>query len=149
MGTFACMSATDWTAYLRQAMLAAGYTRNSELAAVAGVGNPALSRWLKGTVPDIENCRKLAEALRVPLLEILVVAGHLTPDEAAMADRPKAPDVVVVDEIDQMIRKGGYSRSVATLLRKVREQQRVQFDLIAEAMASNPPHDETKNSAVQ
>lgn len=39
-------------------------------------------RWRRGYRPDIGNGRHLAHAFGVPLLEVLVKAGRLTPEEA-------------------------------------------------------------------
>ncbi len=86
----------DWPTYLRAAMDAAGYTTASELARVSGVSEPVASRWLRGiTQPDVANLRKVAPALRIPILQLLVAAGHLTVEEARLRELkvPAAPVV--------------------------------------------------------
>jgi transcriptional regulator with XRE-family HTH domain len=60
-----------------------GYRSNSDLARESGVPDSVLSRWRNaGTKPSLEQLRRLQPFLQAPLLELLVAAGHLTPDEA-------------------------------------------------------------------
>ena len=81
-----------WPAYLRRAMESAGYDKAADLARDSGVGEVQLSRWLRGAnVPDVDNLRKLVRPLRIPMLELMVAAGHLSPAEARMRDRPTPP----------------------------------------------------------
>lgn len=84
----------QWASYLEGAMEAAGYRSNTRLAADAGIKQPVISRWLSGDVlPDMTNLRKLAGPLGVPMLELAVAAGHLTPAEAGVKLAPRAPVV--------------------------------------------------------
>lgn len=84
--------ASDWPAYLKAAMEAAGYTSAAELARATGIGEAQVSRWLRGaTQPDVINLRRLTRSLRRPLLELLVAAGHLEPEEARMKSAPEPP----------------------------------------------------------
>ncbi|SER96101.1 Transcriptional regulator, contains XRE-family HTH domain [Lentzea xinjiangensis] len=54
-----------------------------QLAEKTGIAQPVLSRWMGGkTVPTIDNLRPVAEALNLPLLELVVRAGLLTEEEA-------------------------------------------------------------------
>jgi transcriptional regulator with XRE-family HTH domain len=60
-----------------------GYRSNSDLARDSGVPDSVLSRWRNaGTKPSLEQLRRLQPFLQAPLLELLVAAGHLTPEEA-------------------------------------------------------------------
>lgn len=78
-------------AYLTEAMAAAGLSQ-SELARRAGVNESPISRWLKGSnTPSIEQLRLIAPVLGVPLIDLVVSAGHLTADEVGMADHPQPP----------------------------------------------------------
>lgn len=54
-----------------------------QLSEKTGIAQPVLSRWMGGkTVPTIDNLRPVAEALNLPLLELVVRAGLLTEEEA-------------------------------------------------------------------
>lgn len=53
------------------------------LAEKTGISQTVLSRWNSGkTAPTIDNLRPVAEALNLPLLELVVRAGLLTEEEA-------------------------------------------------------------------
>jgi len=83
-----------WAAFLDQAMRAKGLTQ-AQLAERSGIGDSVISRWLtKGNQPDIPNLRRLVKPLGLGLVELMVAAGHLEPEEAKMKDRPKAPEPV-------------------------------------------------------
>jgi transcriptional regulator with XRE-family HTH domain len=82
-------------------MTAAGCNTASELARKTGIGEAQISRWLRGqTTPDVPNLRRLSKPLRRPLLELLVAAGHVEPEEARMKDRPEPPPVPVGAGVD-------------------------------------------------
>ena len=50
----------------------------SQLAASLHVSHVTVIRWLSGKdVPNTRSCRKLAEYSGVPLVEMLIIAGHL------------------------------------------------------------------------
>lgn len=81
-----------WADYLTAAMASAGYTRASDLAKASGVKHPVISRWMDGTsLPDVASLRRLVKPLGVPLLELMVAAGHLSPQEANMKAAPRKP----------------------------------------------------------
>lgn len=66
----------------------------SELSDKSGIHDATISRWIKqGNQPGIEQLRKLVKPLGVPLLKLLVVAGHLEPGEAQMRDVPTPPPI--------------------------------------------------------
>lgn len=55
----------------------------ADLARAAELPESTVGRWVRGkTVPGIDSARQLAEALRRPLLEVLVAAGLITAEEA-------------------------------------------------------------------
>lgn len=55
----------------------------SDLANHSGLNRSGIQRWKAGTHrPDIDNARILADAFGRPLLELLVAADYLTPEEA-------------------------------------------------------------------
>lgn len=72
-----------WADWLADRMQATGFEANSDLARAAGVPDSVISRWrTSGTTPSIAQLRRLPAALQVSLLELLVAAGHLSPEEA-------------------------------------------------------------------
>lgn len=84
-------SLRDWASYLDASMRGAGLSQ-AELARRSGLAESMVSRWLRGmNQPDVPNLRRVRPVLGVPMLELLVAAGHLTPDEAALTDRPEPP----------------------------------------------------------
>lgn len=85
-----------WQNYLRAAMQAANIRNAAELARLSGVNESQISRWLRGVgSPDLSNLRRISPVLRVPVLQLMVAAGHLTPEEAKLRDvkPPTAPPV--------------------------------------------------------
>lgn len=66
-----------------------GLPTNRELARASGVPESVISRWRNQAVtPSVEQLRRLRTPLQVPLVELLVRAGHLEHEEAALEDRP-------------------------------------------------------------
>jgi transcriptional regulator with XRE-family HTH domain len=83
----------SWDDYLRHAMALAHVQNAAELSRRSGISESQISRWLKNRgAPDVETLRKVARVLNRPLLEVVVAAGHLTPDEARMKDAPTIPE---------------------------------------------------------
>lgn len=100
-GTVPRVTSEGWPAYLRSAMKAAGISNQAELARRLGVSDSDVSRWLKGIVqPQPPQLRKMTTVLRRPMLELLVAAGHLEPDEAGMEGVPQVPAPRVADVLD-------------------------------------------------
>lgn len=90
-----------WPDYLRQAAGAAGYQTAAALAQALGVNDSVVSRWLSGkTQTEVPMIRRLAPILRIPVLELLVAAGHIDAAEAKMKDTPKPPPVPVGSGVD-------------------------------------------------
>lgn len=68
--------------YLQRHMDRAGWNR-AELSRASSVDASLIGRWLRGeVVPAVDGARKVAEAIRRPLLEVLVAAGLITAAEA-------------------------------------------------------------------
>jgi transcriptional regulator with XRE-family HTH domain len=77
-------------------MRSAGLTQ-AELARRSGLAESMVSRWLRGlNQPDVPNLRRVGPVLGVPMLELLVAAGHVTQDEARLRDAPRPPEPVRV-----------------------------------------------------
>lgn len=60
---------------------AAGLTVNAWADAHPGVGGPTLSRWRDGVTPRLETMLPVAAALGETILDLLVVAGVVDPDD--------------------------------------------------------------------
>lgn len=69
-------------------MRGGGQTRFAE---DSGISRPTVSRMLNGTQgsTDTRTLELLADALKVPFVEVLVRAGVLTPEEAATVRNPQ------------------------------------------------------------
>jgi transcriptional regulator with XRE-family HTH domain len=64
----------------------------AELARRSGLAESMVSRWLRGlNQPDVPNLRRVRPVLGVPMLELLVAAGHVTLEEAQLRDTPEPP----------------------------------------------------------
>lgn len=83
--------AQDFATYLRRAMASAGKTP-ADLARATGVAGSVVSRWLRGSIPTVENLRLLAPVLGVPTRDLVVVAGHMLPEEVGLTGIPEPPD---------------------------------------------------------
>ena len=86
----------SWQQYFLDACNRAGYDTHTRgwatrLAADTGLTDSAITRWRSGRIPQVDGCRLLAKAWRVPILDVIVAAGILTADEARWNDRP-TPD---------------------------------------------------------
>jgi len=68
-------------------MQASGITTAAELARRTGTSESLISRWLRGAVqPDIESLRRVAPALKRPVLALMVAAGQVTAEEARIRE---------------------------------------------------------------
>lgn len=70
-----------------------------------GIDASVISRWKNdGAQPRIDALRAISHAANVPMLHLMVAAGHLEPEEAAMEDvdiTPRADVASVVEAIEQ------------------------------------------------
>ncbi len=57
----------------------------TEFARRVGVSTTAVFNWLGGKQPKADSCGKIAEVLGVPLLDVLIAAGHV-PETARQID---------------------------------------------------------------
>lgn len=74
----------------------------SDLAKNAGLDRSGIQRWKSGQLrPNLDNARALADVFHRPLLEVLVAAEILTPDEAA--EQPTAPPDLTTLSEDQLL----------------------------------------------
>ncbi|WP_410652075.1 helix-turn-helix domain-containing protein [Amycolatopsis sp. cmx-4-54] len=56
--------------------------KKADLARASGIAESRLSRWMTGGAPSVDNARAVAEAFGRSLLEVLVAAGIITPEES-------------------------------------------------------------------
>lgn len=94
------MSNGTWATYVT-ALLDARGERAADLAKATGISNSLISRWLSaGTQPDIPSLRRLAATTGIPLLELMIQAGHITRDEAQITRHYAMPRVTIERAID-------------------------------------------------
>lgn len=116
---------SSWAAYVRTLLDARG-ERPADFARAVGINNSIVSRWMtSAAAPDLPTLRRIAEGTGVPLLELLVHAGHLAPAEAQITTQlsavPKPVTVEEAIEADEGIPE--HHREVLTaIMRVVREQ---------------------------
>jgi transcriptional regulator with XRE-family HTH domain len=61
----------------------------ARFAAASGLDPGSIHRYVNGhKTPDIATCRRIAQAIGRPVLEVVVAAGHLNVDEVEMRDVP-------------------------------------------------------------
>ena len=98
--------ATGWLEYFHNATANAGFTGRgwkAELARALDVYDVQIGRWSRGErVPDVDSCQLLADAWRVPVVEVLVAAGHLRPDAAGLSERPTVPTTAASPELERL-----------------------------------------------
>ncbi len=80
----------DFATYIEGHLARRGW-EVSDLAARAGLSPSVIHRWRKGYRPNLDNARLVAKALGVPILEVLLAAGQLTPDEAGATVAAPSP----------------------------------------------------------
>jgi transcriptional regulator with XRE-family HTH domain len=115
----------DFAAFLRHAMNSAGYVSAAELSRASGVGEPVLNKWLSNrTQPTIELLRKVAPAIGVPLLELLVAAGRMTAIEAGLeADpTPPAPAPTIEEQMLALPMSDDKKQALIALLHVLRDE---------------------------
>lgn len=95
---------TGWWDYVEQLLRAKDWTQ-AELAEHANLDPSLISNWKnKGAQPRIEALRSVSTAAGIPMLKLLVAAGHITAEEAALDDvdvlAPAPVDVVAAIKND-------------------------------------------------
>jgi transcriptional regulator with XRE-family HTH domain len=95
-----------WWQFVQAALDERGWTA-SELARRAGFERSITARWKAGGEVTVTNARKVAGALQMPLIRVLVPAGILTDDEVAGVDATDGPtlDQVTDDDLLAEIRR--------------------------------------------
>jgi len=83
-GQGVCVMA-GWWAWLQRHLDERGWTP-SDLARHAKINRSIISRWREGAQPEVPTARALAVALGRPLLEVLVAAELITPEEAGVTE---------------------------------------------------------------
>lgn len=72
-----------WAEYVKR--IAPGKNQ-TEIAALAGIDQTGVSRWLSGqSVPRVESVIRFARNMGRPPIEALVAAGYITPEEAGVS----------------------------------------------------------------
>lgn len=84
------MSAAEFAAWLHRQLQRREWNL-SDLGRKADVKPSVVSRWSRGErVPSPESCERIADALGLPLDEVLAAAGHRYGDERFGPDDPRA-----------------------------------------------------------
>lgn len=84
--------ADDFNRYLEELMRAQGITDRAELARLSGVSNSQFSTWKKGTYrPSKSKLEEIAPYLGVPVRNLLLKAGIVTPEELGLDAEPEMP----------------------------------------------------------
>lgn len=95
---------TGWANWVNKHLTQRGW-RPADASRASGVSASIISRWLDGQMdPGIDNLRKFAEAVDVPILQAFVAAGYLSAEEAgqtptAEPDPTAAPTLALIEEI--------------------------------------------------
>lgn len=88
-------------AYLEQHWHAEGTNANAWVNQHPAIQGPTVSRWKTGSVPSLANMRAVADALGVPMIDVLIAAGVLDGDELNREPvAPATPSVDVAIEVD-------------------------------------------------
>lgn len=105
----------------------------ADLAKRIGVADATVSRWKEGGAqPQVDVCRRLATVLGVPVLEVLVAAGHLTRSEAQLKDVRGLPDLPPVSAREALIGDDSLDDDVrAVLLAAYDAAQRTEYAVAA------------------
>jgi len=74
-----------WWEWVQRHLDEHGWTP-SDLARHAKINRSIIGRWRDGAQPEVRTARALAVALGRPVLEVLVAAELLTPEEAGVTD---------------------------------------------------------------
>ncbi|MFH8403765.1 helix-turn-helix domain-containing protein [Streptomyces sp. NPDC018019] len=98
MTSGAAHSPQTFATWLREQLDQRGYTERGgqkRFATDSGISPATVSRLLRADgIPDLKTLTLLAEAVRVPLGELLVRAAIAKPEDLAAAARPISPDPI-------------------------------------------------------
>ena len=81
--------------YLERHWRAQGTNANAWTYAHPGVQGPTVSRWQRGTIPSLPAMRAVADALEVPMADVLVAAGVM--DKRELGREPATPPEPDID----------------------------------------------------
>ena len=73
-----------------------GIRSDLALAKKLNVSHPTIGRWRAGAIPDVAQLRKLAELFHTPLVRLLVISGHATPEELGITHKPEPPEEPII-----------------------------------------------------
>lgn len=74
--------------FLEHFWLANGLTRRAWCRA-AGLPDSSVGRWRDGVEPEIASLKKVARGVQRPLVDLLLIAGYLSPEELAGPTPPE------------------------------------------------------------
>lgn len=104
------MHYNDFAGWVREQLDAGPYSDDTDAARKLGVPSSTVVRWLGMRYPTRATTRQVATLFEVPIHEVLVAGGYMTPDEA----------------MSVTFRRGdlGTERSPATVAPRVRGRRR-------------------------
>lgn len=125
------MAQTAFAEWLDRKMRRAGYGENkSQLARDIGVGTSTVSAWFwRNTLPSTDTCGRLAHLFRVPVEDILRLAGHLPPLEPeprALREAPSPYDGEIAEIVRDLDEES--KRRVVVIARALLDDQRQQLN---------------------
>lgn len=106
--------------YLQTQLDRHSWTR-ADLARASGIDASLIGRWIRGeVVPGVPAARAIADAVGRPMLEVLVAAGLLTPEEAKQrTTAPPSPaeltDEQLIGEVARRLQEGRGGRGTPKL----------------------------------
>ena len=77
------MHHNDFAGWIRKRLDAGSYSDDADAARALGVAPSTVTRWLSVRYPTRATIREVATRFEVPVHEVLVAGGYMTPHEAA------------------------------------------------------------------
>jgi hypothetical protein len=72
-----------------------------------GIPDATVLRWRDGIEPDMRSLKRIAEALERPLVDVLLAAEYITPDEVSgYVPQPRSYDLLEAIELDPKLSDG-------------------------------------------
>lgn len=111
----------QWATWLRHRMRIAGFTTPTEMGRASGVDQSVISRWLnEGRTPQVDQLRKIAGPLDATMLDLLIAAGYVAPDEVNVTE---AATTVLADVAEAI-------KNDTDLIEEARAHLLSQYDLL-------------------
>ena len=95
----------DWPGYVRR--VAAGLTQAQIASRIGSVSTSNVGRWLRGEPgqPAADNVIAFARAFDQPVIEALIAAAYLAPDENGSTGRTPLSQYTRAELLDELLRR--------------------------------------------